>query len=90
VVDVGAWCGLCGESFRLAELVESGFTGACPRCGRDLAGDYSPVVSAAVHEVILAADALAGAAGRVGAAAPHLHLDARKLTEDFAAVLDAD
>jgi hypothetical protein len=83
-VDVGAWCGHCGESFRLAELVEDGFTGRCPRCGRDLTPGYAPVASAAVHELLAAATALEQAAGRLHDVAPRLHLDARKLNADLA------
>jgi len=51
-MDLGAWCGHCGESFRLAELTEGGFDGRCPRCGKDLAPGYVPVASAAVHDVL--------------------------------------
>lgn len=86
-MDVGAWCGHCGESFRLAELVEDGFTGRCPRCGRDLAPGYTPVASAAVHDVIRAATALEGAVGRLHDVAPRLHLDVRKLSADLAEAL---
>jgi len=86
-VDVGAWCGHCGESFRLGELVEDGFTGRCPRCGEDLAPGYGPVVSAAVHDLIRAATALEGAAGRLRDAAPRLHIDARKLCADLTEAL---
>jgi len=83
-MDIGAWCGHCGESFRLAELVDDGFTGRCPRCGRDLAPGYAPVASAAVHELMHAAAALEGAARRLRDVAPRLHVDARKLTADLA------
>ena len=86
-MDVGAWCGHCGESFRLAELVEDGFSGRCPRCGRDLAPGYGPVASGAVHEVLAAAAALAGAAKRLHDVAPRLHIDARKLNADLADAL---
>jgi hypothetical protein len=86
-MDLGAWCGHCGESFRLAELVEDGFTGRCPRCGEDLAPGYAPVASAAVHDAIRAATALEGAAARLRDVAPRLHIDARKLNADLADVL---
>lgn len=86
-MDVGAWCGHCGESFRLAELVEDGFTGRCPRCGLDLAPGYGPVASSAVHEVLAAATALENAATRLHDVAPRLHLDARKLNADLADAL---
>jgi hypothetical protein len=86
-MNVAAWCGRCGESFPLAEMVEGGFDGSCPRCGRDLAPDYVPVASAAVHDVLTAAAALAGAAGRLRDVAPRLHVDARKLSADLTEAL---
>ena len=86
-MDIGAWCGHCGESFRLEELIASGYTGRCPRCGRDLSPGYAPVASAAVHEVIAAAAALEVAAGRLHDVAPRLHLDGRKLCADIADVI---
>jgi hypothetical protein len=82
-MNVEAWCGHCGESFRLAELVESGFDGHCPRCGAQHASEYLPVASAAVHDVLAAAAALAGAAARLRDVAPRLHVDARKLNADL-------
>jgi len=83
-MDIGAWCGLCGDSFRLEELVAAGYTGRCPRCGRDLSPGYAPVGSAAVHDAIAAAAAFEGAVSRLHDVAPHLHLDARKLCADLA------
>ncbi len=83
-MDVGAWCGHCGESFRLAEMVDDGFTGRCPRCGCDLTPGYAPVASAAVHELIRAAAQLENAVGRLHDVAPRLHVDARKLNADLA------
>ena len=86
-MEVGAWCGHCGESFRLAELVENGFSGRCPRCGRDLAPDYVPVASAAVHEVLNLTESLERTLGRLRDMAPRLHVDARKLHADLADAL---
>jgi hypothetical protein len=84
-MDVGAWCGHCGESFRLAELVEGAFDGRCPRCGRQLAGEgYLSITSAAVHDVVRAAAALDEAVGRLRDVAPRLHVDGRKLRADLA------
>lgn len=82
-MDIGAWCGHCGESFRLEELTAAGYTGRCPRCGRDLSPGYAPVASAAVHEVAAAATALEVAARRLHDVAPRLHLDGRKLCADL-------
>lgn len=88
-MDVQSWCGHCGESFRLAELIEPGFTGRCPRCGRDLAPGYAPVASAAVHDLLAAAEELRLAAGRLRDSAPRLHVDGRRLAEAIAEALGA-
>ena len=89
-MDVGAWCGHCGESFRLAELVADGYDGRCPRCGKELSPGYVPVASAAVHDLLAATEALADAAARIRDIAPRLHVDARKLTADVVTSLGAD
>jgi hypothetical protein len=87
-MNVAAWCGHCGESFRLGELVEGAFDGHCPRCGRDVVElSYLPVASAAVHDVLRAAAALDEAATRLREVAPRLHVDARKLTADLTEAL---
>ena len=86
-MELRAWCGHCGESFRLAELVEGGFTGRCPRCSEDLAPGYLPVASAAVHDLIGAAATLEEAATRLAESAPRLHIDARKLSGDLGTAL---
>jgi hypothetical protein len=77
-----AWCGYCGESFGLDELTAGGFDGRCPRCGEHLSPDYTPVASAAVHEVITAVELLVAASRRLADVAPRLHLDVRKLSAD--------
>jgi len=82
-MNLGAWCGHCGESFRLEELVASGYSGRCPRCGNDLSPGYAPVASAAVHELMQAAAALELASSRLRDVAPRLHVDARKLCQDI-------
>jgi hypothetical protein len=87
-MDIQAWCGHCGESFRLDELVVGGFTGRCPRCDRQLAPDYTPIASTAIHDLLAAAATLREAAERLGEVAPRLHIDARKLTTEVAEALD--
>jgi hypothetical protein len=82
-MNIAAWCGYCGESFRLEELVADGYTGRCPRCGEDLSPGYAPVASATVHEVMAAAASLEVAAARLRDVAPKLHIDARKLCHDL-------
>lgn len=86
-MNVAAWCGFCGESFRLEELVGDGYTGRCPRCGEDLSPGYAPVASAAVHELMAAAASLELAAARLRDVAPRLHIDVRKLSHDVGAAL---
>jgi hypothetical protein len=86
-MQLTAWCGNCGESFGLAELVDGGFTGRCPRCGVDLASSYGPVVSAAVHDLLAAVATLEQAAARLAETAPRLHIDTRSLSEQVAASL---
>jgi hypothetical protein len=86
-MELRAWCGNCGESFRLAELVEGGFSGRCPRCSEDLAPGYTPVASAAVHDLLRAASELEQAASRLDESAPRLHVDARKLAADLGTAL---
>ena len=86
-MNVAAWCGSCGESFRLAELVEGAFDGRCPRCGFEYADGYLPVASAAVHDVLRAAASLQESMGRLRDVAPRLHVDGRKLHADLAETL---
>lgn len=78
-MNVAAWCGRCGESFRLAELVEGGQALHCPRCGEDLAPGYAAVAAGCVREVLAAAAALDAALGRLADIAEHLHVDRRRL-----------
>lgn len=82
-----AWCGYCGESFRLEELVAAGYTGRCPRCGEDLSPGYAPVASAAVHALMAAAASLEVAAAQLRDVAPRLHIDVRKLSQDLGTAL---
>jgi hypothetical protein len=86
-MELRAWCGHCGESFRLAELVDGGFSGRCPRCSEEFAPGYVPVAAAAVGDLLAAAAGLEQAAARLGESAPRLHVDTRKLAGDIAAAL---
>lgn len=88
-MDVAAWCGHCGESFRLAEMVEDGFSGRCPRCGHDLTPGYTTVASAAVHDLLRTVAELESVASRLHDIAPRLHVDARKLHDDISHALGA-
>lgn len=72
------WCGRCGESFALREVVEpSGDlpAGACPRCGALLAPSYTVVMVAALRELLSAEQAVARAVAQLHDVAPALHLD---------------
>lgn len=85
-MSVGAWCGYCGQSFRLAEVVDSGAPGACPRCGRVYTATYRTVVVAEVRRLLSAAAALRDPTRQLRDPAPELHVDAGQLGPD----VDAD
>jgi hypothetical protein len=79
-VTLAAWCGHCGESFALAEVVTpSGETavGACPRCGVLFAPAYTAVIVSATRRLIDAAAALDEALGQLRDMAPALHVEHR-------------
>lgn len=87
-MDVAAWCGRCGDSFRLLEVVDDGNAGRCPRCGEPFAPGYAPVVAAAVRQLSAAARTIASAGNQLAELAPKLHIDAGKLAADLTEVLD--
>jgi hypothetical protein len=74
-VNVEAWCGSCGEGFRLVQVVEVGSGGRCPRCGIAFNHDYNAMVTSASSALIAAADALENAAETIADTAPLLHVD---------------
>lgn len=74
-MNVEGWCGVCGESFRLAQVVTEGTGGRCPRCGHVYNSDYNAVVTRAVAAFLKAADDLAAAAQTMRETAPKLHVD---------------
>lgn len=85
-MGVGAWCGHCGESFALLELVEPDGdvpVGSCPRCGAAFASGYTAVLVSAVRQLATAAEALHAAAAQLHDIAPALHVDVRTLTGDL-------
>lgn len=79
-MDVAAWCGHCGETFRLAEVVDGGAAASCPRCGRAFAASYAVVLVNAVRQLLAGADAVAGAGSQLRQIAPALHVDTGDLT----------
>lgn len=87
-IDVTAWCGRCGERFRLVELFDRVPPASCPRCGEPFAPGYAAVVVTAVRQFLAAADALAQAGTELTDVAAGLHVDAAALSGQLAAVLD--
>ncbi|MDX6206821.1 MAG: hypothetical protein QOF39_2878 [Frankiales bacterium] len=87
-MSVLAWCGRCGESFPLLELVDSGTPGSCPRCGVALAPEYAAVMVSAVRQVIAAAAVLEQSGTQLADVAPLLHIDRRALAEELEGSLD--
>lgn len=86
-----AWCGRCGESFPLLEVVEStgsAQVGHCPRCGVALAPGYAAVLVSAVRQVLAAAAALDASGSQLADVAPLLHIDRRALAEGLESSLD--
>jgi hypothetical protein len=87
-LSVEAWCGRCGESFPLLEVVDSGTPGHCPRCGVALAPEYAAVMVSAVRQVIAAAAVLQQSGAQLADVAPLLHIDRRALAEELEGSLD--
>jgi hypothetical protein len=82
-MDVAGWCGSCGESFRLLEVVEDGNAANCPRCGTPFAPAYAAVVAQAVRQLAAGAAAVAAAGRQLRDVAPGLHIDRTKLGADL-------
>ena len=70
-----AWCGHCGETFRLSQVIEEGEGGRCPRCGIVFSHDYNAVVTTAVREFLAAAELMDAALRQLTDMAPLLHVD---------------
>lgn len=87
-IDVTAWCGRCGQRFRLVELCDRTPPASCPRCGELFAPGYASVVVAAARQFLAAAGALAQAGTELTDVATGLHVDAVALSGQLTAVLD--
>jgi predicted amidophosphoribosyltransferase len=87
-VNVTAWCGTCGEAFPLIEAVH-GVPGRCPRCGQQLAPDYTAVLAATIGQLVSAAAALEGATRQLHQIAPSLHVDRRRIAADLDAAAES-
>lgn len=82
-MNTEAWCGHCGESFRLAQVVEEGNGGRCPRCGIVFSHEYNAMVTASATQVIEAHQRLEAALQRVAEVAPLLHVDREALIKSL-------
>ena len=78
-MNTEAWCGHCGESFRLAQVVEEGNGGRCPRCGIVFSHEYNAVVTTSALQVLDAHQRLEDALQRIQEIAPLLHVDREAL-----------
>jgi uncharacterized Zn finger protein len=82
-LNTEAWCGNCGESFRLAQVVEEGSGGRCPRCGIVYSHEYNAVVTSAASDVIAAHLRLEHGLQRLADIAPLLHVDREALIKSL-------
>lgn len=82
-MNTEAWCGHCGESFRLAQVVEEGAGGRCPRCGIVFSHEYNAMVTSAASQAILAHQQLEDALQRISEMAPLLHVDREALVKSL-------
>lgn len=87
------WCGRCGESFALVDVLaadadSAAAAGACPSCGALFAPGYTTVLAVTLRELLAAADALAAAAHRARDVAPALHVDERSVDEMLRAAFE--
>jgi hypothetical protein len=89
-MELRGWCGHCGESFRLGQVLEDGITGRCPRCGRDMAPGYLPVAVAVLSDLLASARRLTEALARLRDVAPRLHVDTRLLAAELTDTVDAE
>ncbi len=78
-MNTEAWCGHCGESFRLAQVIEEGSGGRCPRCGIVFSHEYNAVVTSSAAQVIDAHQRLEHGLQRIAEMAPLLHVDREAL-----------
>ncbi len=87
-MNVEAWCGKCGEGYRLAQIIEEGTGGRCPRCGIVYNHEYNALVTSTASQAIAAAAALEDAAQKLADIAPLLHIDREALYKALDTYLD--
>lgn len=86
-MNTEAWCGHCGESFRLAQVVEEGNGGRCPRCGYVFSHEYNAVVTTEAQRVMNAHAQLEHSLQRLVEIAPQLHVDREAMYKGLDAFL---
>ena len=86
-MNTEAWCGNCGEAFRLAQVVEEGTGGRCPRCGIVFSHEYNAVVTTSAQQAMVAHQQLEDALQRLTDIAPQLHVDREALYKSLDAYL---
>ena len=87
-MDVAAWCGRCGSSFPLVEVISDPATmGRCPRCSEPLGEGYSATVVHAIRRLLDSAQVLREAASELTATAPSLHIDDAALAAELGEAL---
>ena len=86
-MNTEAWCGHCGEAFRLAQVVEEGNGGRCPRCGIVFSHEYNAVVTTSAQQAMVAHQQLEDALQRITEIAPLLHVDREALYKSLDAYL---
>lgn len=82
-MTLDGWCGNCGEGFRLAQVIEEGRGGRCPRCNFVYNHEYNAVVTSTSSQILAAAAALNDALSRLADIAPELHVDRDQLYATF-------
>lgn len=87
-MKLDGWCGSCGETFNLSQVVAEGEGGRCPRCGIAFNHDYNAVVTSSVTALLAAYADLHDAAQRIADTAPLLHVDRAGLYKSLDAHLD--
>ncbi len=83
-MNIQGWCGNCGDSFRLAQIVEEGEGGRCPRCGVVYSHEYNAVVTTAISQFLQASEIVDAALRQLSDIAPQVHVD----REDYYKHLD--
>ena len=87
-MKLDGWCGHCGETFGLAQVVAEGDGGRCPRCGIAFNHEYTAVVTSSVNALLRAYAEMYDAAQRLADTAPLLHVDRASMYKSLDQHLD--